>query len=178
MPPEHYLRDFADIRELLELSFDLEREVAPTEDVALLGSPVRPIHVDGYEVQCELARGGMGVIWLVRDLELRRYLAIKVLKKKHLHDPVRGAALRGRGPDHRPTPAPGHSLGISARYFVGERAALFRHEARAGADAPRPAGPKAGLGSDRAGLLTIFEQVCQTLAYAHSRRDSPRPQAR
>src|SRR5262249_34947365 len=93
MPAERYLNDFADIREWLELNFALEAQAevqapgwtppsSPTSACA-------PPGVAGYEVLDELARGGMGVIWRVRDLELCRCLALKVLHKEHLADPAR-----------------------------------------------------------------------------------------
>ncbi len=44
-----------------------------------------------YEVEEEVARGGMGVIYRVRDPEMRRFLAMKVL----LSEPESGAEVRG-----------------------------------------------------------------------------------
>ena len=38
-----------------------------------------PARIAEYEVECELGRGGMGVVYLARDPQLNRPVAIKIL---------------------------------------------------------------------------------------------------
>ena len=121
-----------------------------------------------YEIHGEIARGGMGVILKGRDRDLGREVAIKVLDKKHADNPALverfieeaqiGGQLQhpgivpvievGRRPDRRP--------------FFAMKLVKGRTLARLLADREDPA-------ADRHTFLAIFEKVCQTLAYAHSR---------
>jgi hypothetical protein len=53
---------------------------------------------DRYQLQGEIARGGMGVVLRGRDVDLGRDLAVKVLLEKHAHRPevARGSSRRRR----------------------------------------------------------------------------------
>ena len=128
----------------------------------LSGQPSR------YQLIGELARGGMGAIFQGRDLDLGRDLAVKVIREEHRDHPemvrrfVEEAQIGGQL--QHPGIIPVHELGRfpDGRLFIAMKlvrgrtlAALL--EARGGPD------------EDRMRFLSIFEQVCQTMAYAHSR---------
>ena len=128
----------------------------------LSGQPSR------YQLIGELARGGMGAIFQGRDLELGRDLAVKVIREEHRDHPemvrrfVEEAQIGGQL--QHPGITPVHDLGRfpDGRLFIAMKlvrgrtlAALL--EARGGPD------------EDRMQFLSIFEQVCQAMAYAHSR---------
>ncbi len=141
-------------------------EVAPSLAAQAIG--VLALQVPGYEILGELGRGGMGAVFKGRDPELGRELAVKVLLERH-HDNARtverfleeaqvGGQLQhpgvvpvyesGRLPDNRPY--------FTMKLVEGRTlAALLKERDTPARDLPR--------------FLTIFEQICQTLAYAHSK---------
>jgi eukaryotic-like serine/threonine-protein kinase len=149
------------------------------------GAPSRlPERMGGYEVKEELGRGGMGVVYRVHDSRLNRSLAVKVLLEQHRGD----AGLRERfleeaqimGQLQHPGVAPIHELGelpdgrafFAMKQIHGRTLAEIlkdgKRDTQAGAvhDSPRAA---QHAPPDLPRLLVIFEQVCQTLAFAHSR---------
>jgi serine/threonine protein kinase/tetratricopeptide (TPR) repeat protein len=121
-----------------------------------------------YRLDGEIARGGMGVIIRGRDTDLGRDLAIKVMldSQKSQPDSVErfveeaqiGAQLQhpgivpvyelGQFPDQRPF--------FTMKLVKGKNLSALLAQRRTPSD-------------DRARFLGIFEQVCQTVAYAHSR---------
>ena len=165
----------------------LEREMMPT---TLIGTPRPPVageavqevtppsaaqshrcaglQVPGYEILGELGRGGMGAVFKGRDPELGRELAVKVLLERHHDDPRTverfleeaqvGGQLQhpgvvpvyeaGRLPDNRPY--------FTMKLVEGQTlAALLEERDTPARDLPR--------------FLQIFQQICQALAYAHSK---------
>ena len=154
-----------------------------------------------YQLQGEIARGGMGAILKGRDVELGRDLAIKVLLETHQGNPevvsrfIEEAQIGGQlqhpgiapvyelgtfpDPDRRPYFAMKLVRGQTLAALLAERKTALRRglmtppaPAR-GRGSPDPALPATeGLPSgpdDLHRFLAIFEQVCQTMAYAHAR---------
>ena len=121
-----------------------------------------------YELRGEIARGGMGAVLLARDRKLGRDLAIKVLLEAHggNEDSVRRFLEEAQigGQLQHPGIAPVYDLGsfdgdlpfFSMKLVKGETLSALLNN-------PHKKSP------DRSTLLNIFQQVCQTMAYTHSR---------
>ena len=121
-----------------------------------------------YTILGEIARGGMGVILRGRDVDLGRDVAMKVLKKKHANRRsmvqrfVEEAQIGGQL--QHPGIVPVYEIGLDASmrpYFAmklinGRTFSALLGERRSATD-------------DRGRHLQVFEQICQTIAYAHSR---------
>jgi serine/threonine protein kinase len=142
------------------------------EPLVMPNSPEMPDH-DGaslgrYQVHGEIARGGMGAILRGRDVDLGRELAIKVLLESHRGDSevvrwfIEEAQIGGQL--QHPGIAPVYELGafpdrrpyFAMKLIKGRTlASLLRERTSPAEDLPR--------------FLAIFEQICQTMAYAHAR---------
>jgi tetratricopeptide (TPR) repeat protein/serine/threonine protein kinase len=141
---------------------------------------VKPLAVDlpaagqkigAYRVQAEIGRGGMGVVYRGHDPDLDRWLAIKVLLDEHKDNVVLRRRFldeaRVMGQLQHPGVAPIHDLGqledgrpfFSMKQIQGRTLAEVLRSQESGAE-PSPA--------DLPHRLDIFEQVCQTVAYAHA----------
>lgn len=121
-----------------------------------------------YVVQGEIAHGGMGVVFRGLDREVGRQIAIKILREKHQDKPdlvkrfIEEAQVTGQL--QHPGVAPVYEIGFLAGrlpYFTmklieGHTLETLLHERR-----------KDDLEIPR--FLKIFEQVAQTMAYAHTR---------
>ena len=121
-----------------------------------------------YQLQGEIGRGGMGAILKGRDVDLGRDLAIKVLLESHQGNPevvrrfVEEAQIGGQL--QHPGVVPVYELGnfpdrrpyFAMKLVKGRTLAALLHERR-------------DLAQDLPRFLSIFEQVCQTMAYAHAR---------
>ncbi len=139
------------------------------------GPPVtidRQPPIDGtagrYRLLGEIARGGMGAVFKGRDPDLGRDLALKVLLDQHHDRPdlierfVEEAQICGQL--QHPGVVPIYELGSLAdsrpffamKLVKGETlAALLARRSSPADDLPR--------------FVSIFEAVCQTVAYAHAR---------
>ncbi len=126
------------------------------------------VRVDRYALSGEIARGGMGAIIKAHDKEIGRDLAIKVLLETHKDSSevirrfVEEAQIGGQL--QHPGIAPVYELGM----FEDDRP-YFTMKLVKGKDLAVLLQARADLSEDRAKYLGIFEQVCQTMAYAHSR---------
>lgn len=139
----------------------------PPSDVDIVDPPL-PLCVDRYILVAELARGGMGVIYRTREAAFNRELAVKALLPAHAHKPelIRRAWTEARLTAllEHPGVVPVYSVGhlpdgrpyFSMRLVEGQTLAeLIRQRTDPADGLPR--------------LLKVFEHVCQTIAYAHSR---------
>lgn len=121
-----------------------------------------------YRFECELAQGGMGTILKCHDTLLLRDVAVKVLLRRYQHD----NALRARfvrearilSQLQHPCIAPVYDMGetIDGRPFFAMK--LVEGQSLAEILAERTEDDQ----SDRGRTLSIIEQVCQALAYAHA----------
>ena len=121
-----------------------------------------------YRLDGEIARGGMGAVLRGRDTDLGRDLAVKVLLDTHKDKPevvqrfIEEAQIGGQL--QHPGIAPVYELGQFAdqRPFFSMKLVKGDTLSKLLSDRDDPA-------TDRSKLIGIFEQVCQTVAYAHSR---------
>ena len=123
---------------------------------------------DRYQLFGEIARGGMGAVLKGRDADLGRDLAVKVLLEEHRDKPellrrfVEEAQIGGQL--QHPGIVPVYELGTfadSRPYFT-----MKLVKGRTLADCSRSGTTRS---DDLPRFLGIFEQVCQTMAYAHAR---------
>lgn len=115
-----------------------------------------------YEILERIGEGGMGVVYLARDRELGREVALKVLRTPDPSPDERDRILREArilASLEHPGIAPVHDVGVlpDGRVFYvmkcarGERLDGCAHNARS-----------------RAELLRLFRQVCDAVAFAHA----------
>lgn len=121
-----------------------------------------------YQLLGEIARGGMGAVIKGRDIDLGRDLAIKVLLDTHKERPevirrfIEEAQIGGQL--QHPGIAPIYELG----QFADNRP-FFAMKLVKGQTLSKLLSERRDPTDDRSRFLSIFEQVCQTMAYAHSR---------
>jgi len=116
-----------------------------------------------YELVREIGRGGMGVVYLARDRELEREVALKVLaaslSTKEAGERLRREARIAAGLEH-PGIVPVHDVGVlpDGRPFY-----VMKHVTGARLDeiarSPMPLRAK----------LDVFLRVCEATGYAHAR---------
>jgi serine/threonine-protein kinase len=168
----HYRRDRGDT--ILASDYKSFPEHASLVD-ELLGpsllpeSPSELTHAGRYRLEGQIGHGGMGDVYRAHDPDFRRPLAVKILKEQYKdsrdltarfleeaqitgqlqHPGVPPVHEIGRLPDGRPF--------LAMKLIAGRTLADLLEERKDPSDAlPR--------------FLAIFEQICQTVAYAHSRR--------
>ena len=121
-----------------------------------------------YHFFGEIARGGMGAILKGHDTELNRDLAIKVLLDRHRDNAelvrrfVEEAQIGGQL--QHPGIVPIYELGV-----LPDRRPFFAMKLVKGLTLSELLGGRPDPADDRPRLLSIFEAVCQTVAYAHAR---------
>jgi serine/threonine-protein kinase len=141
-----------------------------------------------YHVLRPHGKGGLGEVFIARDQELNRQVALKEIREEHADDPqsrsrfVREAEITGRL--EHPGIVPVYGLGqygdgrpfYAMRFIQGEtlKDAITRyHQASGGRKPPDPAhegaDPPPSQEFERRALLTRFVAVCNAVAYAHSR---------
>lgn len=122
-----------------------------------------------YQLQGEIARGGMGAVLLGRDVDLGRRLAVKVLLDSHKEKPeiverfIEEAQIGGQL--QHPGIAPVYELGQFA-----DKRPFFTMKLVEGKTLAEMLADRADSEDDLPRFFGIFEQVCQTIAYAHSRK--------
>jgi tetratricopeptide (TPR) repeat protein len=147
-----------------------ESEAEGEDPIARPNSPEMPDRDSDsrYRLDGEIARGGMGAIIKGRDTDLGRDLAIKVLLDSHKDKPeviqrfVEEAQIGGQL--QHPGIAPIYELG----QFCDKRP-FFAMKLVKGQTLSKLLGDRQNAADVRGKFVGIFEQVCQTMAYAHSR---------
>ena len=116
----------------------------------------------------EIGRGGMGAVLKGRDPDLGRELAVKVLLETHRDDPalirrfVEEAQIAGQL--QHPGIVPVYQLGTFA-----DHRPYFSMKLIKGRTLAEMLAGRTPVDGEIARFLAIFEHVCQTMAYAHSR---------
>jgi serine/threonine-protein kinase len=127
-----------------------------------------PERLGRYELLEEIGRGGMGVVLRGHDPDLSRDLAVKVLLPNQQHDP----ALVSRFTEEAQIGGQLQHPGIVPVYEVGRSAdqrPYFTMKLVHGRTLAALLRERSGPREDLLRFLQVFEQVCQTMAYAHSR---------
>ena len=127
-----------------------------------------------YLVETEIGRGGMGVVYRAFDRDLRRHVAMKVLRRR------RGGAAReiaerfveeaqATAQLQHPGIVPVHEIGLTAegRLFFTMKLVRGRTLAEVLDAARADAGDRPEFTLFR--LLQVLTDVCRTVAYAHAR---------
>ena len=121
-----------------------------------------------YQILGEIDRGGMGAILKGRDTDLGRDLAVKVLLEKHRDNLglvrrfVEEAQIGGQL--QHPGIVPVYELGC-----FDDHRPYFTMKLVKGRTLAAMLEARQNLAHDRPRFLSVFEVVCQTMAYAHAR---------
>jgi hypothetical protein len=138
-------------------------------EIAARLAPLVPqvLAVPGYTVGEQLGEGGMGVVYRAVDVEFGRPVALKLVRPDYAQEPSISrrfqdeARITGRlqhpgiPPVHRLGTLPDGRSFLVMKLIEGRTLQMLLAERVAGGDEP-------------ARYLHVFEQVCQTMAYAHS----------
>jgi eukaryotic-like serine/threonine-protein kinase len=192
-PPdrEAFLRQHADLAEelgafladqdrLQELYLSSPPGLSTAPDATTPGTSVGPEarpcppdkEADGragrYRLEGEIARGGMGVVFRAHDPDLGRSLAVKVLQDRHKGDPAMARRFLEEaqvcGQLQHPGVPPVHELGT-----LSDGRPFFAMKLVKGHTLAELLRGRNGPADDLPRFLQIFEQVCQTVAFAHSK---------
>jgi serine/threonine-protein kinase len=136
--------------------------------VADRGAATLPARLGRYELREEIGRGGMGAVLRAHDPDLGRDVAVKVLRPDQQHDP----AVVHRFTEEAQIGGQLQHPGIVPVYEVGRAAdqrPYFTMKLVRGRTLAALLKERVHPAHDLARFLGIFGQVCQTLAYAHSK---------
>jgi serine/threonine protein kinase len=128
-----------------------------------------PVRLGRFHIREEIARGGMGVILRGHDDDLNRDVAVKILLDEHadkpelLHRFVEEAQIAGQL--QHPGVVPIYELGR-----LPDRRPFFAMKLVKGRTLADLLAERSDPTQDLPRFLGIFEQVCQAVAFAHSKR--------
>lgn len=121
-----------------------------------------------FRLESEISRGGMGIIIRALDVDLDRSVAIKLLRKIHLGKPHLHQQftheIRITGRLQHPGIIPIYETG-----FSWDQRPYFAMKLVQGRTLSELLAERKSTQDDLPRLLKVFEQVCQTLSYTHSR---------
>jgi len=121
-----------------------------------------------YQVLGEIARGGVGVVFRGHDIDLGRDVAMKVIREEHQDTPeiiqrfVEEAQIGGQL--QHPGIVPVYEIGLGK-----DKRPYFTMKLIKGKTLSALLGARQTPRQGRRRALSIFESVCQTMAYAHAR---------
>ena len=115
---------------------------------------LREIAAERYEIEEEIGRGGMGIVYRARDCRLDRLVALKVIESGPLDEARTLARLEHPGlvPVYDSGVLPDGRAYYAMRLVQGKRLDEFLR------DEP-----------SLAARLRVFEKICEAVAFAHSR---------
>jgi eukaryotic-like serine/threonine-protein kinase len=134
--------------------------IKPATEGSLLAEP--------YKVVGEVGRGGIGVVLQAQDQALGREVAVKVLQPRHLANPAAVARFTREARIAAQLQHPG----IVPVYAAGQDELdrpYIAMKLLKGSSLDELLSKRKDLQDRRPQFIRIFEQVCQTMAYAHSR---------
>jgi len=141
----------------------------PVEVVDPAPPDVDPAEFPRYDIEGEIARGGMGVVLKAHDRELGRDVAIKILAERLARSPalVRRFVDEARIGGQLQHPGIVPVLEAGRR---GERGPYFTMKLVKGRTLADLLRERTDVTADRHRFFDAFETVCQAVAYAHARR--------
>tara|TARA_R110002049_G_scaffold4601_6_gene32928 strand:+ start:145367 stop:146806 length:1440 start_codon:yes stop_codon:yes gene_type:complete len=154
LPPTVLASD-ANSVDALEIDYD--------EEIAPIGQSL-----GRYQISEMIARGGMGLVYRAVDKMLCRDVAIKILRRCHRDSP----SIRQRFNDEARVTGQLQHPGIVPIYETGQSSdgdAYFAMKLVEGETLADLLATNSGQSRDRSRQLQVFQQMCQTVAYAHSR---------
>jgi WD40 repeat protein len=128
-----------------------------------------PLHAGHFELGDELARGGMGIVYRARDDSLGRDVAIKVLHERYLADSQVGRRFLGEARITAQLQHPAIPPVFEVGRLSDDRPYLAMKLIK-GRTLDELLRERATPAADRGRFLSVFQQVCQAVGYAHSRR--------
>jgi serine/threonine-protein kinase len=156
------------LRELTRLEKELRGHVqASTLPLPTRGQAAPSSSARGCELLEEIGRGGIGVVYRGRDRSLRRELAVKLLREEHRQNPD----LARRFMEEAQIGGQLQHPGIAPVYELGEfpdGRPYFTMKLIRGRTLANLLGRRKVPADELPHFIAIFEQVCQTLAYAHA----------
>ncbi|MBN2492325.1 MAG: tetratricopeptide repeat protein, partial [Planctomycetes bacterium] len=145
-----------------------ERETVPLTDQGVLALEWQADSAQRYRMLEEISRGGIGVVFRVRDTNLDRDVAIKVLRGGYRASETmvqrfeEEAQIEGRL--QHPGIVPVHDAG-----HLADRRPFFTMKLVEGDTLASLLRQRRTPQEDRRRFLSIFEKLLETVAYAHSR---------
>jgi serine/threonine protein kinase len=127
-----------------------------------------PVSAGRFKLGQELARGGMGIVYSARDESLGRDVAVKVLHERYQVDSL----VAQRFVDEARITAQLQHPGIPPIFEVGrldDGRPYLAMKLIKGRTLEELLKERLELASDHGRFLAIFEQICQAVAYAHSK---------
>lgn len=146
---------------------DVEGDLAPVS-LPKRDEVAAHLAVGRYQVAGELARGGVGVVLKGRDPDLGRDVAIKLLRSEHADR----SGLTARFVEEAQIAAQLQHPGIPPVYELGlgeSHRPFFSMKLIKGRTLAVLLADRSETDQDLERFLGIFEQVCQSVAYAHAR---------